>query len=149
MIGVLGGGQPGRMFTIAARRLENRVHTLSAEEETPTGRVADVERRAACDALNADRAFASRAEAVPDEFVDFGPELSVVAPRSRPGDSARFGACPKTHVRDIHDVALAPAPVAPRPGREMGHLTPLAPAAEPARERALAARRELTPVEKE
>ena len=42
-LGVLGSGQLGRMFTIAARRMGYRVHTFSPEEDTPTGQVADVE----------------------------------------------------------------------------------------------------------
>jgi 5-(carboxyamino)imidazole ribonucleotide synthase len=42
-IGVLGSGQLGRMFAIAARRMGYRVHTFSPETDTPTGQVADVE----------------------------------------------------------------------------------------------------------
>ena len=42
-IGVLGSGQLGRMFAIAARRMGYRVHTFSPDEDTPTGQVADVE----------------------------------------------------------------------------------------------------------
>ena len=39
-IGVLGGGQLGRMFAIAARRMGYRVHTFSPDNDTPTGQVA-------------------------------------------------------------------------------------------------------------
>ena len=42
-IGVLGSGQLGRMFTIAARRMGYRVHVLSPDNDTPTGQVADIE----------------------------------------------------------------------------------------------------------
>ena len=42
-IGVLGSGQLGRMFAIAARRMGYRVHTLSPDDDTPTGQVADRE----------------------------------------------------------------------------------------------------------
>ncbi|MDF2440149.1 MAG: 5-(carboxyamino)imidazole ribonucleotide synthase, partial [Abditibacteriota bacterium] len=42
-IGVLGSGQLGRMFTLAARRMGYRVHTFSPDEDTPTGQVADLE----------------------------------------------------------------------------------------------------------
>src|SRR6185295_17137766 len=38
-LGVLGSGQLGRMFTIAARRMGYRVHTFSPDEDTPTGQV--------------------------------------------------------------------------------------------------------------
>ena len=39
-IGVLGGGQLGRMFAMAARRMGYRVHTLAPEDDTPTGQIA-------------------------------------------------------------------------------------------------------------
>ena len=42
-IGVLGSGQLGRMFAIAARRMGYRVHTFSPESDTPTGQVAEFE----------------------------------------------------------------------------------------------------------
>ena len=59
-IGVLGGGQLGRMFAMAARRLGYRVHTLAPEHDTPTGQIADVEINASYDDLDAVRAFAQR-----------------------------------------------------------------------------------------
>ncbi|HTM02341.1 MAG TPA: 5-(carboxyamino)imidazole ribonucleotide synthase [Vicinamibacterales bacterium] len=67
-LGVLGSGQLGRMFTIAARRMGYRVHTLSPDEDTPTGQVADVEVTAAYDDLEALRAFAGRVDVVTFEF---------------------------------------------------------------------------------
>ena len=42
-VGVLGSGQLGRMFAIAARRMGYRVHTFSPDTDTPTGQVSDVE----------------------------------------------------------------------------------------------------------
>ena len=57
-LGVLGSGQLGRMFAIAARRLGYRVHVLSPDDDTPTGQVADLEIRAAYDDLDAVAAFA-------------------------------------------------------------------------------------------
>jgi len=77
-IGVLGSGQLGRMFAIAARRMGYRVHTLSPDEDTPTGQVADVEVRAAYDDLDAVRAFASRVDAVTFEFENI-PSASIEA----------------------------------------------------------------------
>jgi 5-(carboxyamino)imidazole ribonucleotide synthase len=67
-IGVLGGGQLGRMFAIAARRLGYRVHTFSPEEDTPTGQVADVEVTASYDDLDALHAFARNVHVVTFEF---------------------------------------------------------------------------------
>jgi 5-(carboxyamino)imidazole ribonucleotide synthase len=67
-IGVLGSGQLGRMFTIAARRMGYRVHTLSPDEDTPTGQVADVEIMASYDDLDAVRDFSKNVAAVTFEF---------------------------------------------------------------------------------
>ncbi|MCY0995222.1 5-(carboxyamino)imidazole ribonucleotide synthase [Nannocystis sp. ILAH1] len=67
-IGVLGSGQLGRMFAIAARRLGYRVHTYSPDVDTPTGQVADLELRGPYDDLAAVRAFASAVDVVTFEF---------------------------------------------------------------------------------
>jgi 5-(carboxyamino)imidazole ribonucleotide synthase len=67
-IGVLGGGQLGRMFAMAARRLGYRVHTLAPEHDTPTGQIADVEVRASYDDIDQIRAFARGVDVVTFEF---------------------------------------------------------------------------------
>jgi 5-(carboxyamino)imidazole ribonucleotide synthase len=67
-LGVLGSGQLGRMFAIAARRLGYRVHVFSPDDDTPTGQVADVEIRAAYDDLDAVAAFARGVSVVTFEF---------------------------------------------------------------------------------
>jgi 5-(carboxyamino)imidazole ribonucleotide synthase len=67
-IGVLGSGQLGRMFTIAARQMGYRVHTYSPDNDTPTGQVADVEITAAYEDLDAVRDFAAHVSVVTFEF---------------------------------------------------------------------------------
>ena len=67
-IGVLGSGQLGRMFTIAARRMGYRVHTYSPDDDTPTGQVADLEITAPYDDLDRVREFASKVDVVTFEF---------------------------------------------------------------------------------
>jgi len=67
-IGVLGSGQLGRMFAIAARRMGYRVHTLSPDNDTPTGQVADLEINAAYDDLDRVREFARAVDVVTFEF---------------------------------------------------------------------------------
>ena len=67
-VGVLGSGQLGRMFAIAARRMGYRVHTLSPDYDTPTGQVADREVQAAYDDLDAVRDFARGVDVVTFEF---------------------------------------------------------------------------------
>ncbi len=67
-LGVLGSGQLGRMFAIAARRMGYRVHTLSPGIDTPTGQVADLEIDADYDDLEAIRAFAHGVDVITFEF---------------------------------------------------------------------------------
>ena len=65
---MLGGGQLGRMFAIAARQMGYRVHTFSPDSDTPTGQVADVEVTAAYEDLDAVRRFARGVKVVTFEF---------------------------------------------------------------------------------
>ena len=81
-IGVLGTGQLGRMFAIAARRMGYRVHAYSPDRDTPTGQVADEEIAAGFDDLDALRAFASRVDVVTFEFENV-PSSSVDAVAER------------------------------------------------------------------
>jgi len=67
-IGVLGSGQLGRMFAIAARRMGYRVHTYSPDLDTPTGQIADLEVVAPYDDLDSVASFARRVSVVTFEF---------------------------------------------------------------------------------
>ncbi len=67
-IGILGGGQLGRMFAIAARRMGFRVHSLDPQSDCPTGQVADLEIVANYDDLDAARRFAFGVDVVTFEF---------------------------------------------------------------------------------
>jgi 5-(carboxyamino)imidazole ribonucleotide synthase len=67
-LGVLGSGQLGRMFAIAARRLGYRVHVLSPDADTPTGHIADREIRTAYEDLDAIAEFARGVDALTFEF---------------------------------------------------------------------------------
>lgn len=67
-LGVLGSGQLGRMFAIAARRMGYRVHTFSPDSDTPTGQVSDLEIEASYDDLDAVRKFARGVSVVTFEF---------------------------------------------------------------------------------
>ncbi len=53
VLGVLGGGQLGRMFTLAARRMGYRVDVFAPEDDTPAGQIAYREIRAPYDDLDA------------------------------------------------------------------------------------------------
>ena len=84
VIGVLGSGQLGRMFAIAARQMGYRVHTLSPDSDTPTGQVADVEVDASYEDLDAIRAFAENVNVVTFEFENVPASSVEVAARYAP-----------------------------------------------------------------
>ena len=83
-LGVLGSGQLGRMFAIAARRLGYRVHVLSPDDDTPTGQVADLEIRAAYDDLDAVARFARGVSVVTFEFENVPAATTAAAERFAP-----------------------------------------------------------------
>src|SRR5947199_1270867 len=83
-IGVLGSGQLGRMFAIAARRMGYRVHTFSPEWDTPTGQVADVEITASYDDLDRVCEFATNVHVVTFEFENVPAATAGAAARCAP-----------------------------------------------------------------
>ncbi len=106
-LGVLGGGQLGRMFAIAARRMGYRVHTFSPGDDTPTGQVADVEVTASYEDLDALRAFARQVEVVTFEFenvpieaIDAIEEHAPVRPSGAALHTAQQRAREKTFLAD-------------------------------------------------
>lgn len=83
-LGILGSGQLGRMFTIAARRLGYRVRVLSPDTDTPTGQVADEEIHAAYDDLAAVAEFARSVSVVTFEFENVPAATTEVASQYAP-----------------------------------------------------------------
>src|SRR4051794_5816864 len=83
-IGILGGGQLGRMFTIAARRLGYRVHALDPVSDSPTGQIADMEVLAEYDDIDAARRFAYGVDVVTFEFENVPAETLAAIEQIRP-----------------------------------------------------------------
>jgi 5-(carboxyamino)imidazole ribonucleotide synthase len=83
-VGILGGGQLGRMFAIEARRMGYRVHSLDPTMDCPAGQVADVEVVAAYDDLDAARRFAAGVDVVTFEFENIPAETLRVIAETRP-----------------------------------------------------------------
>jgi 5-(carboxyamino)imidazole ribonucleotide synthase len=83
-VGIVGGGQLGRMFAIAARRLGYRVHALDPTPDAPAGQVADVEVNASYDDLDAARRFARGVDVVTFEFENIPSETLRVIAEERP-----------------------------------------------------------------
>ncbi len=106
-LGVLGGGQLGRMFAIAARRMGYRVHTFSPDDDSPAGQVADLEVTASYEDLDALRTFARGVEVVTFEFenlpieaIDAVEALAPVRPSGVALHTAQQRAREKTFLAD-------------------------------------------------
>ncbi len=67
-IGVIGGGQLGRMFALDAKRMGYDVVTLDPQERSPTGQVADAQIVAAYDDAGAIEELGRRSDVVTYEF---------------------------------------------------------------------------------
>jgi len=67
-IGLLGGGQLGRMFSLAARKMGYRVHTFEPQPDSPAGQIADREFIAPYSDLAMLDAFAQSVDVVTFEF---------------------------------------------------------------------------------
>lgn len=83
-IGVLGSGQLGRMFTLAARKMGYRVHTFSPDTDTPTGQVADLEIVADYEDLDAVARFAQAVDVVTFEFENVSSAATAAAEKFAP-----------------------------------------------------------------
>lgn len=83
-VGIIGGGQLGRMFTLAARRLGYRVHALDPTQDCPTGQLADREINAPYDDLDAAARFAGDVDVVTFEFENVPAETLAAVQRLRP-----------------------------------------------------------------
>jgi 5-(carboxyamino)imidazole ribonucleotide synthase len=67
-IGLLGGGQLGRMFAIAGRKMGYRIHTFDPTPDCPTGQVADREVNRPFTDEEALRDFAKQVDVITYEF---------------------------------------------------------------------------------
>lgn len=67
-IGILGGGQLGRMMAIAARYMGYRIAVLDPTEDCPAAQVSDIHIKAAYDDMDAIRELAAASDVVTYEF---------------------------------------------------------------------------------
>jgi 5-(carboxyamino)imidazole ribonucleotide synthase len=113
-LGVLGAGQLGRMFAMAARRLGYRVHTFSPEHDTPTGQIADVEIVASYDDLDRVRAFARSVDVVTFEFENVpAAAAAAAAEHTHVRPNGRALAIAQHRIREKQFLAQQGLPVAP------------------------------------
>ncbi len=83
-LGVLGGGQLGRMFASEAKRMGYRVAVLAPGTDNPTAQFADLVFDAAYDDLDAVEAFARASDAVTFEFENVPTAAAEAAVRHAP-----------------------------------------------------------------
>jgi 5-(carboxyamino)imidazole ribonucleotide synthase len=88
-IGIVGGGQLGRMLAIAAARIGYDCHIFAPELDPPAARVAARATRAAYDDLGALRAFADAVDVATYEFENLPAEaLAELGDKLKPGTAS-------------------------------------------------------------
>ncbi len=114
ILGVLGGGQLGRMFCVAARTMGYRVWVLDPDPDSPAGALADRHlqadylEQAALNELRAHcAAVTTEFENVPAETLEFLEGTVPVRPSSRAVATARDRILEKTFIRE-QGLATAP-----------------------------------------
>ncbi len=114
MLGILGGGQLGRMFTMAARAIGYRVTVLDPDPDSPAGSLADAHIVAGYDDLAALDRLAETSVAVTTEFENVPAEsLRHLARKTRVSPSAESVAIAQDRIREkryISDAGLTVAP---------------------------------------
>ena len=122
VVGVLGGGQLGRMLAVAAAQLGLRAHIYAPEETPPAGEVAAAATRGAWDDRASLEAFARAVDVVTYEFENVPAEtVDILEPLVpvRPGRKALAVAQDRvTEKSFINDAGVATAPFAPVDDRE-------------------------------
>lgn len=113
-LGVLGGGQLGRMFCVAARTMGYRTVVLDPDERSPAGRIADEHIRAAYDDQAALTRMANACDAITTEFenvpavtLEFLATLKPVHPSARCVQIAQNRIAEKNFARSA---GIEPAP---------------------------------------
>ena len=115
-LGVLGGGQLGRMFTLAARTMGYRVIVLDPDPQSPAGEIADEHLQAAYDDKKALNQLAGKCAAITTEFENVHADtLETLASHCvvRPG--AHAVAITQDRIREktfLRDQGFATAPFA-------------------------------------
>ena len=113
-LGVLGGGQLGRFFVVAARNMGYHVAVLDPEGDSPAGALADRHVVAAYDDKAALLELASLCAAVTTEFENVPAEsLALLGERTRVAPSAHAVASAQDRIREKAAVRALGLPVGP------------------------------------
>lgn len=116
-LGVLGGGQLGRMFTLAARNLGYRVLVLDPDPASPAGSIADVHLQAGYDDPQALARVGAECAAVTTEWENVpASTLELLAAHCPVRPGAEAVAVARDRIREktfVRDLGLATAPFFP------------------------------------
>lgn len=114
MLGMLGGGQLGRFFVIAAHEMGYRVAVLDPDKNSPAGKIADVHLCAAYDDAEALKKMAETCQAITTEFENVPAEtLDTLAKSRTVRPSAKAVAIAQHRVLEKQFIRDAGIPVAP------------------------------------
>ncbi len=114
MLGMLGGGQLGRFFVIAAHEMGYKVTVLDPDKNSPAGKIADVHLCAAYDDATALKAMADACAAVTTEFENVpAATLEKLAESTIVRPSAACVAIAQNRVLEKNFIKQAGLPVAP------------------------------------
>jgi 5-(carboxyamino)imidazole ribonucleotide synthase len=116
-LGMLGGGQLGRMFCHAAQAMGYKVAVLDPDPQSPAGAVADMHIRAAYDDANGLGQLAARCRAVTTEFENVpAAVLQALEKESSVSPSSRAVAIVQDRIQEkafLQQAGVALAPYAP------------------------------------
>jgi 5-(carboxyamino)imidazole ribonucleotide synthase len=114
MLGMLGGGQLGRFFVIAAHEMGYRVTVLDPDKNSPAGKIADVHLAAAFDDTAALKTLAETCRAISTEFENVpAATLEYLAQHCTVRPSAGAVAVAQNRVLEKNFFREAGLPVAP------------------------------------
>lgn len=114
MLGMLGGGQLGRFFVIAAHEMGYQVTVLDPDQNSPAGKIADVHLCASYDDANALKQMAETCQAVTTEFENVpAATLEQLAQATTVHPSAQAVAVAQNRVLEKNFIRDAGLPVAP------------------------------------
>ena len=114
MLGILGGGQLGRMFTMSALSMGYRVTVLDPDTESPAGALADVHLCAAYDDPDALQQLADTCVAVTTEFENVPAEsMAFLEQRIRVSPSSNSVAIAQDRIREKKFISSSGLKVAP------------------------------------
>ena len=114
MLGILGGGQLGRMFTMAARAMGYRVTVLDPDPDSPAGGLADVHICSKYDDPGALQMLVDTCAAVTTEFENVPAEsMRFLQSRMRVSPSAECVATAQDRIKEKRYISRAGLGVAP------------------------------------